>query len=82
MSWILDNGDGTHGAGDTVYSFGKAGDVPVTGDWNGDGITEIGVWRTSKSWILDDGDGTLGAGDTIYSFGKAGDIPVTGGWGD
>jgi hypothetical protein len=81
-SWLLDaSGNGAFGAGDRTYTFGKAGDVPVTGDWDGDGTTEIGVVRSSTSWLLDkSGDGKYGAGDLSYSFGKAGDVPVTGDW--
>jgi hypothetical protein len=82
-TWLLDaSGDGKYGAGDLMYSgFGKAGDVPVTGDWNGDGNTEIGVVRNSNIWLLDaSGDGKYGAGDFQYSFGKTGDVPVTGDW--
>ena len=30
---------------DHVFQFGSEGDVPVVGDWNGDGIDEIGVYR-------------------------------------
>ena len=32
-------------------SFGQAGDVPVVGDWDGDGIDDLGVVRAG-SWIL------------------------------
>ena len=40
--WLLDaSGNGAFGAGDYAYAFGKTGDVFVTGDWNGDGKTEI-----------------------------------------
>jgi PKD repeat protein len=81
-TWLLDkSGDGKFGAGDLTYTFGKAGDVPVTGDWDGNGITGIGVVRNNSIWVLDvSGDGMFGAGDVSYSFGKAGDIPVTGDW--
>jgi PKD repeat protein len=81
-SWLLDSsGNGKYGAGDYFYTFGKAGDVPITGDWDGNGRTEIGVVRSNTTWLLDaSGDGKYGTGDLSYSFGKAGDIPVTGDW--
>jgi len=28
-----------------VFGYGKAGDVPVVGDWDGDGTDGIGVFR-------------------------------------
>jgi C1A family cysteine protease len=81
-SWLLDvTGNGAYGAGDSTYSFGKAGDRFVTGDWNGDGTTEIGVVRNNNAWLLDmTGNGAYGAGDVTYTFGKAGDKYVTGDW--
>jgi len=83
--WLLDyNGDGHFDpAVDKVYQFGGApGDVPVAGDWNGDGRTKIGVFRNGFLWILDtDGDGTFGAGDSVFAFGgDPGDIPMVGDW--
>ena len=81
-TWLLDaSGNGAYGAGDFAYTFGKAGDIYVTGDWNADGKTEIGVVRNNKTWLLDSsGNGAYGAGDLAYTFGKAGDIPITGKW--
>jgi len=81
-TWILDaSGNGAYGAGDLTYTFGAAGDVPVTGDWNGNSTTEIGVVRNNKTWLLDaSGNGAYGAGDRTYTFGMAGDVPVTGDW--
>ncbi|MCK9593954.1 MAG: PKD domain-containing protein, partial [Methanoregula sp.] len=49
-SFYLDaNGNGAwNGAGiDRTNNFGLAGDIPVSGDWNHDGITDIGVFRPS-----------------------------------
>ena len=32
---------------------GKSRDIPVVGDWNGNGITEIGVFRDNHTWNVD-----------------------------
>ena len=32
-----------------VVQFGCAGDLPVDGDWNGDGITDLGVWTPATA---------------------------------
>lgn len=56
--------------------------VPVTGDWNGDGITEIGVFRNG-TWVLDmNGNGAWNGAmiDKTGTFGLATDKPVSGTW--
>ena len=61
----------------------KAGDLPVTGDWTGNGHWKVGIYRPSTgTWLLDtNGDGILDAGDYTYQFGGlAGDVPVVGDW--
>jgi serine-aspartate repeat-containing protein C/D/E len=65
------------------FTFGQAGDIPVVGDWNGDGTSEVGVFKDGI-WHLDynanhQWDGPAG-GDRQYGFGQAGDIPVVGYW--
>jgi hypothetical protein len=68
----------THG---DVEQYGSAGDIPVTGDWNGDGKTENGVVRNVNGllyWYRSYFDGiTHGA---PLQYGVAGDIPITGDW--
>lgn len=73
---------------DATFAFGQAGDIPVVGDWNGNGKTKIGVFR-SGTWYLDyPGTGTwIGCGapqdptkDACITFGQAGDFPVAGDW--
>ena len=63
-------------------SFGSAGDLPVVGDWDGDGSTELGVFNPSaSSFYLDyDGDGKWSGADKTYVFGQPGDLPVAGDW--
>jgi hypothetical protein len=60
----------------------QTGDVPVVGDWNGDGRTKVGIFRGGNTWLLDyNGDGVFDAGDRTYTFGGvSGDVPVVGDW--
>jgi hypothetical protein len=90
--WFLRNTP-TAGAPNVTLSFGQAGDLPVTGDWDGDGRTDIGVFRN--------GTFLLALLKTIFThpcftcplvpittveplpsfnFGQAGDLPVAGDW--
>lgn len=63
-----------------TFAFGAAGDVAVVGDWNGDGIDSIGVFRDGH-WLLDlDGDGVFTVADRRVEFGVCGDRPVVGDW--
>jgi hypothetical protein len=85
--FILDaNGDGQFDAGDYVYNLGvgtQPGDVPVVGDWNGDGRTKVGLFRQGFFWILDtNGNGVFEQGvDQTFAFGGVGgDVPVVGDW--
>ena len=71
---------------DTCFTnFGKAGDLPVIGDWNGTGISKIGVFRSSTGeWLLDlNGNGKWdGPGVDLYvtGYGESGEIPIVGKW--
>jgi protocatechuate 3,4-dioxygenase beta subunit len=61
---------------DHVFYYGRDGDIAIAGDWNGDGIDNIGIFRQGR-WILDsDGDGRLTEKDQQFQLGAAGDIPV------
>jgi hypothetical protein len=63
---------------DHVFHFGQPVDVPVAGDWNGDGIRQIGIFNDGE-WVLDsDGDGRFTEADAQVVFGQAGDKPIVG----
>jgi hypothetical protein len=65
---------------DHVFHFGTAGDHPVTGDWNGDGVKTIGIYRNG-TWRLDvDGDGRWSEGDVVARFGNSQAVPIVGDW--
>ncbi|QDU57454.1 SdrD B-like domain-containing protein [Aeoliella mucimassa] len=64
---------------DHVFHYGVVGDQPVVGDWNGDGIATIGVFRGGV-WNLDlNGDGRFTSVDAAVTFGGDG-TPVVGDW--
>jgi len=65
-----------------LTQFGAPSDIPVTGDWNGDGLDEVGVFRQGQ-WYFDiDGSGTWDSNQDAFrlNFGASTDIPVTGDW--
>ncbi len=63
---------------DHVFAYGEQPDTPVAGDWNGEGIDQIGVYRAGQ-WRLDeDGDGRWTSRDEPVTFGQPGDTPIVG----
>lgn len=87
LRWLVANG--TAGATPSVgptYAWGRTlpGDVPVSGDWNGDGRVTAGVARPDGDaylWLLTDDVDTPGV-DHRLRWGRPsrGDIPVAGDW--
>ena len=63
-----------------IRALGQAGDLPVVGDWNGDGVDDLGVYRAGTFYLDSDGDGTLGPEDAVIPKGGPGDLPVVGDW--
>jgi hypothetical protein len=61
-----------------LFAYGSRGDVPVVGDWDGNGSQTYGVFRAGM-WYLSN---TLGgrAPDLARSYGQAGDRPIVGDW--
>jgi hypothetical protein len=60
------------------FAYGIAGDVPVVGDWDGDGYAGIGV-RRGNVWLLRNAVNT-GFADEEFPFGLTTDVPVVGDW--
>lgn len=88
-AWFLDkNGNGRLDdcLTDTCHaSFGGlASDIPLIGDWTGDGVRKIGIYRQG-SWFLDSNGNGVSDGCTVDAClgpfgGLNGDIPVVGDW--
>ncbi len=65
---------------DHVFEYGQKGDIAVTGDWTGDGVWKLGIFRKG-TWYLDmDGNGRWSDADVMVEYGQEGDIPVVGDW--
>jgi hypothetical protein len=56
--------------------WGAPGDVPLAGDFDGDGTSDIAVYRASTAhWFVLKSSTGFTTWDT-YQWGTAGDIPV------
>jgi hypothetical protein len=57
-----------------TQNWGTSGDIPVPGDYDGDGKTDFCIFRPSANqwWILKSSDGTY----YTREFGATGDLPV------
>ena len=76
-NWYLDAT--LTGAVTRTFHFGTTGDIPVTGDWDGNGVLDVGVFRPSNgNWYFD--TTMTGVVNKTFHFGATGDIPVTGDW--
>jgi len=59
---------------------GDASDLPVAGDWDGDGVDTIGVYRgTTGVYFLSDSNTAPTVSYTLV-FGNPGDTPFAGKW--
>ena len=78
------NGNGYWDAGDRFFEFGYGTDTPIVGDWNGDGLDEIGVHRAvgNAGYFIQDynGNGYWDGGDRYFQFGYGSDTPIIGDW--
>jgi streptogramin lyase len=86
LQWVLNtSGTGVFSSSDSVFNFGLNGDIPLVGDWNGEGKDEIGVERPQSNgtatFTLDvNGNGTYDGGDSVFAFGQSTDNFLIGMW--
>jgi hypothetical protein len=79
LTWMLRNTN-TSGNPDLTFEFGVAGDIPVVGDWDGNGIDTVGVFRPStQTWLLRNFN-SAGAANVSFAFGTSTSMPVAGDW--
>jgi hypothetical protein len=66
------------GVADVAITYGIPGDVPIAGDWNGNGIDTVGVYRDGEFCLHN--SNTSGYADAVVPYGLPGDQPVVGDW--
>ena len=76
----LGSADGGLGAADLDYYFGNPGDSPFTGDFDGDGIDTVGLYRASAGLTYFRNSHTQGIADFEFYFGNPGDRFIGGNW--
>jgi hypothetical protein len=80
-TWYLRNSNSAGFPDIAPFRYGLPGWLPVTGDWDRDGIATVGVVDPSTmTWYLRNSN-SAGAPDiTPFQYGAPGWIPVTGDW--
>ncbi len=71
------------GGGVGAVTLGNPGDRPITGDWNGDGIDTIGIFRhngAAPDWFEADSNATASGGTTVNFANPTDNVIFTGDW--
>jgi hypothetical protein len=69
------------GLANFALTLGIAGDKPLVGDWNGDKVSTIGLWRPStQEFFFKNSNRNTAPVIGGVKFGLAGDIPLVGDW--
>ncbi|MCD8109043.1 MAG: hypothetical protein LUE14_02940 [Clostridiales bacterium] len=66
------------GDADMSFTYGRAGDEVLVGDWDGDGVDTICVRRGNAYYFKNSLSG--GTADTVIYYGKSGDEVLAGDW--
>ena len=82
--WLLSNGfPASAGAADLNFRYGDAAeedDIPVAGDWDGDGDDSVGVFRKTIGTFLMRNSNSSGDADANAAFYQSTDVPLAGNW--
>jgi hypothetical protein len=75
-TWHLRNSAGVV----TSFFYGNPVDLPITGDWDGDGDSTPGLYRQSDGFFYARNSNTQGPADASCYAGNPSDIPISGDW--
>jgi len=68
------------GAADYSFEFGNPGDQPFVGDFDGDGIDSVGLYRQTSGFVYFRNSLTTGVADLAFFYGDSGDSILAGDW--
>jgi hypothetical protein len=71
---------GSLGPAERSYFFGNPGDTPFAGDFNGNGVDTVGLYRETTGLVYMRQRHSTGNADLEFYFGNPGDRFVTGSW--
>jgi CSLREA domain-containing protein len=74
--WNLRNSAGVV----STFGFGNPGDLPIAGDWDGDGVATPGLYRQSDGFFYSRNSNSTGIADVECFAGNPEDVPVVGDW--
>ncbi|CAL1125489.1 unnamed protein product [Cladocopium goreaui] len=80
-TFFLRNSNDSGDADIDAFNIGSGGNIPITGDWNGDGVDTTGVYDPTTATfrlINDNADGI--PVDITFAFGMPGWVPLAGDW--
>ena len=80
IQYFLLRNSNTSGPADIYAQYGTSTDLPIVGDWNGDGIDTIGFYRSSTGEFVLRDSNTSGPSDHYLVLGSPGDKPIAGDW--
>lgn len=68
----------TGGVADINMVYGVSGDKSFAGDWDGDGVDSMGIYRNGVFYLRN--SNTTGPASMVFAFGSPGDQPIAGDW--
>jgi hypothetical protein len=68
------------GAAEYSFVFGNPGDTPFVGDFDGDGVDTVGLYRESTGFVYFRDSLTTGVADLAFFYGDPGDQILAGDW--
>src|SRR6202008_3744906 len=70
-TWYLKNSFNAGAPDITSFVYGAPGDLPIMGDWNGDGVFTVGAYDPKTATFHLRNSNTAGPDDYTFAFGPA-----------
>jgi hypothetical protein len=78
-SWYLRDANSAGANNIASFIYGGPGDIPMVGDWDGNGTSTVGVYRAGV-WYLRNANSAGSHTITSFAYGGGTDVPLVGDW--